>query len=379
MYSLKGFEEMIDDGVRMAAYSAALRSVISPTSVVVDVGAGTGIMSLLACQFGAKRVYAIEPNDAVVVARQNAIANGMGDRITFIQGMSTEVAPPEKADVVVADLRGILPLFRSNIDSLIHAREHLVKPGGVLIPKRDRLWMAVVTNPNSTSGAKGWNRNDCGLSLSAASQYLANTTRKQRQSIDDLLTAPVCWATLDYATIESPHVESSVDLEASCSGTAAGISMWFETILWGDIGFSNGPGNEQAIYGMLFFPLAQTVDVEKGDSIRVAVKARHHEGDYLWQWDTTIRSKKTDKVLASFQQSSFYATPLVSDRLRKSADRFLPNLSDDGRVTRFILGLMDGTRDNGVIAAAVVREFPTRFSDVQSALTRVGQVCLQFC
>ena len=69
MYSLAGYGKMIADKVRMDAYSQALRRAVKPGSVVVDIGAGTGICAMLACRFGARKVYAIEPDDAIHVAR----------------------------------------------------------------------------------------------------------------------------------------------------------------------------------------------------------------------------------------------------------------------------------------------------------------------
>ena len=75
---------MIADNARMDAYVEALRRAVGSDSVVVDIGAGTGVFSLLACQFGARRVYAIEPAVAIQVAREIAAANGYADRIEFI-------------------------------------------------------------------------------------------------------------------------------------------------------------------------------------------------------------------------------------------------------------------------------------------------------
>ncbi len=67
--------------------------------------------ALLACKFGAKKVYAIEPNDAIDLARALTEANGFAGRIEFIQGISTTITLPERADVIVSDLRGSVPLF----------------------------------------------------------------------------------------------------------------------------------------------------------------------------------------------------------------------------------------------------------------------------
>ena len=139
MYSISGYGQMITDDARMAAYSAALRQSVKPGCTVLDIGTGTGILALLACQYGAGSVYAIEPDNAIEVARKIASANGYSNRIHFIQKLSTEVKLPVKADVIISDLRGVLPLFQSHLPSIIDARERLLAPGGALIPQRDTI------------------------------------------------------------------------------------------------------------------------------------------------------------------------------------------------------------------------------------------------
>src|SRR5712692_2722385 len=106
---------MIADHVRMGAYAQALREAIRPGAVVVDIGCGTGILSLLACQRGARRVYAIEPDASIELARTVARDNGYADRIVFLQDRSLRVSLPERADVIVSDLRGRLPLSGGNL------------------------------------------------------------------------------------------------------------------------------------------------------------------------------------------------------------------------------------------------------------------------
>jgi type I protein arginine methyltransferase len=76
MYTISQFGNMYVNKARMDAYAAALRDAVTPNSVVLDIGAGTGIFALLACRYGARRVYAIEPDDAINLAREVAAANG---------------------------------------------------------------------------------------------------------------------------------------------------------------------------------------------------------------------------------------------------------------------------------------------------------------
>jgi predicted RNA methylase len=144
-YSVADYGAMIVDPVRMDRYVRALERAVRPGAVVVDIGTGTGIFALLACRFGARRVYAIEPEDVIQVAGEIAAANGCADRIEFIQAMSTSVALPERADVIISDLTGALPWFSQHLPSVIDARRRLLAPGGVLIPQRDTAWAAIVT------------------------------------------------------------------------------------------------------------------------------------------------------------------------------------------------------------------------------------------
>src|SRR5438105_13764263 len=110
MYSIKGYGAMVADGFRTDAYCEALRRAVKPGSTVLDIGTGTGIFALLACRFGARKVYAIEPGDVIQVARETAVANGFGDRIQFIQAYCEKVELHQRADLIVSDLRGVLPV-----------------------------------------------------------------------------------------------------------------------------------------------------------------------------------------------------------------------------------------------------------------------------
>src|SRR4030081_2694886 len=96
-YSLRNYGGMIGDRVRVEAYSRALRSVIRPGSVVVDIGTGPGIFAVLACQLGARRVFAIEANPVIQVAREIAVANHCADKIEFFEDISTNVKLPALA------------------------------------------------------------------------------------------------------------------------------------------------------------------------------------------------------------------------------------------------------------------------------------------
>ncbi len=312
MYSLHFYGQMIADTARMDAYAAALRQTIKPDSVVLDLGCGPGVFALLACKLGARRVYAVEPNNVIALAREAAAANGFSDRIEFFEKLSTEIALPEPAPIIVSDLRGVLPFFQQNIPSLIDARKRLLARGGVLISRRDTLWAAVVEAPEQyTEIINPW-QNKFGLDLSAGTRFITNTWRKAEIKAEQFLAEPVCWTTIDYGEIESPDVRAEISWQAARNGTAHGFALWFDSDLADGVAFSNHPAAPRMIYGQGFFPFSQPVAVSEGDRIELRLAAKFVQDDYVWRWDTRFPNN-------SFKQSTLYGVPLSTAQLRTSA------------------------------------------------------------
>lgn len=81
----------------------------APGSVVVDVGCGSGILSIIAAKMGASRVYGVDAADETVeIASANAAAHGVADIVEFAQGdMFAPLDPTIEADVVIGDVSGI--------------------------------------------------------------------------------------------------------------------------------------------------------------------------------------------------------------------------------------------------------------------------------
>src|SRR5439155_22918484 len=117
VYSIADYGAMIADRGRIDAYARALKQRIQPDAVVIEIGAGAAVTTMIARQLSASKVYAIETDDIIHLGKEVAAANGHADRIYFIQKRSTEVELPEKADVIVADLRGVFPVFRQSLIS----------------------------------------------------------------------------------------------------------------------------------------------------------------------------------------------------------------------------------------------------------------------
>jgi type I protein arginine methyltransferase len=322
MYSLSGHGKMIGDRGRMGSYASALRRVVKPGSVVLDVGTGTGIFAVLASRLGARKVYAVEPSNVIEVARTIAAANDCVGGIEFIQARSTEVTLPERADVIISDLRGVLPLFRSHITDIADARRRLLADNGQLIPRSDTLWAAVVESPELYGSLTTvWESNDYGLDMEAARRIAVNSWCKTYATPEQLLVEPQLWGTLDYGAVESPRVDAGLDWTVKRGGIAHGLVLWFDTVLADGVSFSNAPGNSGLIYGNAFFPWAKPVALELGDTVSVSLRAQPVGDDYVWVWETQVHEAGVGgEIKAAFRQSTFYGDLISPTQIRERAE-----------------------------------------------------------
>ena len=135
---------MICDRVRTEAFRRAIDSIVRPGDVVLDVGAGSGILSAFAARAGAARVYAVERTAVAALAQELAVANGFGEIIEVIQGDVTDIALPERVDVVVSEWLGGFGIDEGMLVPVIAARDRWLKPGGVMIPRSVTAWAALV-------------------------------------------------------------------------------------------------------------------------------------------------------------------------------------------------------------------------------------------
>uniref|UniRef100_B8HXX1 Methyltransferase type 12 n=1 Tax=Cyanothece sp. (strain PCC 7425 / ATCC 29141) TaxID=395961 RepID=B8HXX1_CYAP4 len=380
-YSLYGYGAMINDTIRMNSYAKALEMAVKPGSVVLDIGTGTGIAALLACQFGAQKVYGIDPSEAICVAQKIARANGYADRIEFIQGLSTQISLPEPVDVVVSDLRGILPPLQHHIPSLKDARQRLLKPGGVLIPQQDRLWATVIEASDIYhSYTSPWADQPHGFDMTVVRRFVTNTWTKAKGVEPEMfLVKPQCWGTIDYLTVEKPNISAQLEWKVERAGIAHGLCLWFDTTLIDGVDFSNAPGNPELIYGRAFFPLTNPIVLEQGDTIALKLKATLVEDDYIWSWATKVMSQNQPKAIkANFQQSTFLASPFSTQQLQKLSDHFIPTHNPAAKIDLYVLTLMGNGLTLGAIAQQLVEQFSDRFPNWKTALNYVSELSQRY-
>ncbi|GAA5846271.1 hypothetical protein JCM9279_005883 [Rhodotorula babjevae] len=136
-------EVMLKDRVRTLAYR---NFIVDPANrsrfegkVVLDVGCGTGILSMFAAQAGARKVYAVDASNVAYKAVRNVKANGFERTIEVIKGKVEEIKIPEKVDVIISEWMGYCLLYECMLDSVLYARDKYLQPDGLMVPSQTSI------------------------------------------------------------------------------------------------------------------------------------------------------------------------------------------------------------------------------------------------
>uniref|UniRef100_A0A183HTT1 type I protein arginine methyltransferase n=1 Tax=Onchocerca flexuosa TaxID=387005 RepID=A0A183HTT1_9BILA len=124
-------QNMMQDYVRTSTYQRAIHVNAKDflDKVVLDVGAGSGILSFFAIQSGARHVYAVEASSMAIHCQELVRCNNLIDKITIIAGRVEDITLPEPVDIIISEPMGYMLVNERMLESYIHARKFL-KPGG---------------------------------------------------------------------------------------------------------------------------------------------------------------------------------------------------------------------------------------------------------
>jgi hypothetical protein len=285
---------LLQDEIRTNAFREAIRRVVTPDSVVLDLGAGSGILSFFACEAGARRVFAIDATHSADLASFLSRQLGYSDRIQVFHERSTKVELPEPADVLVTETIGAFAFDERILSSVIDARARLLKPDAVIIPRRVDLYLVPVDDASIyESSVAWWTSKPYGFDLSALAVFASNIAFVGDVGRDSFLAPPEMAITADLATIATPDVTGSVHFIATRAGLMHGFSGWFRATLADGIELSNEvPGTS---WEHVFLPLQAPVAIEAGTPIDVDLES--NDG-VMWRWKGTIGDAAFDQMTA---------------------------------------------------------------------------------
>jgi type I protein arginine methyltransferase len=150
-------KQMLMDHVRMRAYHSAIfgNRALFEGKVVLDVGTGSGVLSIWAAQAGASKVFAVEYTDMAKHARNLVQSNGLSDVIEVIQSSVEDLQLPCQVDIIVSEWMGYILLRESMLDSVIRARNRWLKPGGAMFPSHATMYLSTISYEDDREGKVG--------------------------------------------------------------------------------------------------------------------------------------------------------------------------------------------------------------------------------
>lgn len=266
---------MINDDERNAAYERALNRAVTPDSIVLEIGTGSGLVAMMAARAGAKHVVTCEAVPILAARAKETIArNGFSDRITVLSKRSTQVKLgedlPEKADIFVSELINIGMLAPNMLPIIQHARANLVKPEAKIIPEAAVVWGVLMQcdhlaqiNPVRTIAGFDMGVFDIFRSPGYAQIDLGADPHR-------VLSGRVRVLDFDFRKATKSEDLRPLAVSATHSGTCHGVCFWFDLILDEATTYRSESRSrtnhwKQAIH---FFP--EPIAVEPGDRLDIA-------------------------------------------------------------------------------------------------------------
>ena len=274
--NVENHHAMLRDYVRVAAYRRAIEAAITPETVALDLGCGTGILSFFAATAGAHKVFAIERrSDIILLAQELARANGL-DRIEFIEGSSSQLSESRiqpKADVLIAEILGNGILEENVLEFMIDARRRFLKPNAQLIPNKLDIYLFAFDAGMQISREQEVRefQDLYGYDFELLGKVLCGkaTTRLERHSTiaNKTMSDPVLARSLDLQTLEDSNFAGTVDFEALADGQITGFCGYFKAHLDANNILTNSPWAPATHWTQLVYTLPAPQRVKKGESI----------------------------------------------------------------------------------------------------------------
>ncbi|XP_057431430.1 probable histone-arginine methyltransferase 1.4 [Lotus japonicus] len=277
-------QNMLQDYVRTGTYYTAVIENHSDFfgRVVVDVGAGSGILSLFAAQAGAKHVYAVEASEMAEYARKLIAGNPeLGQRITVIKGRVEDVELPEKADILISEPMGTLLVNERMLESYVIARDRFLIPNGKMFPSVGRIHMAPFSDEylfvEMANKALFWQQqNYYGVDLTPLHKtaFQGYFSQPVVDAFDPrLLIAPSMLHVLDFTKIKEEELyEIDIPLRfiATVGARVHGLACWFDVLFNGSTvrrWLTTAPGAPVTHWYQLRCVLEQPIYVMAGQEI----------------------------------------------------------------------------------------------------------------
>lgn len=282
-------EEMLKDAVRTRTYQRAIED--NPEDfkdkIVLDIGCGTGILSIFAARAGAKHVYAVENAEIAVFAREIIKKNGLESKITVLKGKMEEVVlPVDKVDIIISEWMGYFLLYESMLDCVLWARDkYLDKKTGKMLPDRAEIYVAAIEDGEYKAQKKRFWNDVYGVDMSCLTPTVMKEPLVDVVNSDMLMSSSCKILDLDLVHMKKEDVNFSnnYSLKMNYNDRVHGLIAWFDcpfTRLTRPNLLSTSPFKKYTHWKQTVFYTEEDIDVRRGDTLNGSIAVRQSKTNF---------------------------------------------------------------------------------------------------
>lgn len=224
---------MLKDTIRTDAYRDYIynNKHLFKGKTVLDIGCGTGILSMFCAKAGAAHVYAIDKSAILDKARENVFHNGLDKQITCLRGRVEDIVlPVEKVDIIVSEWMGYFCLYEAMLPSVLFARDRYLKPDGLLVPSHATIFMAPVADPENIAENINFWRDVYGFDMKPMQEGIYKGARVETMPAEVVVGTPTAKA-FDLYNVKVEDLMFKMDwasIITKDSDNLDGFIVWFD-------------------------------------------------------------------------------------------------------------------------------------------------------
>ncbi|XP_071345586.1 protein arginine N-methyltransferase 3 [Trachinotus anak] len=281
-------EEMLKDKVRTESYRNFMyrNPEVFRDKVVLDVGCGTGILSMFAARSGAKKVIAVDQSEIIYQAMDIVRSNQLEDKITLIKGRIEDInLPVEKVDIIISEWMGYFLLFESMLDSVLYARDLYLADGGSVYPDLCNISLAALGDTERHQDRIAFWDDVYGFNMACMKKAVLPEAMVEVVKADTLISEPAVIQTIDCNTVCLSELEFASDFclkitsTTDCTAVVGYFDIFFDKGCSNKVTFSTGPQVTKTHWKQTVFLLEKPISVQAGEELRGKITVRKNKKD----------------------------------------------------------------------------------------------------